>query len=398
MRARSDPPAPMIARTVPVSLAAAFAAGLAVWNAAAAVGAPGVLRSLAALLPAHSAIVTTQAMDSVAQAAARAQPMPASARTDMAWVAGRAPFRPEPYLVEGTARQMAGDDRAAERLYRIARSLDPRSRAARFLLADRFLRTGRTADGLLEIATLVELEPSAVPAYVQAVADYARQPGSVGRLRELFRLKPYSRDPVLAVLAADARNADLVLALAPAAPAAIPLDAGWRIALVDNLIAAGQAPRARLAWLRLNGIRQAGPLFNAGFRPGRASPPFDWNLATGPAGVAEPADGEGLNVIAYGRESAPLASQALALPPGRYRLSWQVTGEPDSAATWVVICAPAGTTAANSPLARPGPASVLFAIAGDCPGQRLELRAVAADSPATKQFSIHRLRLDGTGQ
>jgi hypothetical protein len=59
-----------------------------------------------------------------------------------------APLAVEPFLIKGALAQAGGRSDQAERLFVEARARDPRSAAARYFLAERYLASGRAGDGL----------------------------------------------------------------------------------------------------------------------------------------------------------------------------------------------------------------------------------------------------------
>ena len=115
--------------------------------------------------PSHPAVLTDRALLAIASAAARGQPVPEATRVDVRRIAAKAPLSPDPFLIEGAIAETEGRSNAAETLLLAARSRDPRSRGARFLLADRFLRTGRITAALIEMQALVSLQSRGVEVF-----------------------------------------------------------------------------------------------------------------------------------------------------------------------------------------------------------------------------------------
>jgi hypothetical protein len=344
------------------------------------------------LWPSHPGVLTDRALLAIATAGARSDTVSPATRAEVRRIASKAPLSPDPYLIEGAIAQTEGRDQAAERLLLAARDRDPRSRGARFLLADRFLRTGRVTDALIEMHALVSLQSRGAETFGPVLAAYARTPEAIPKLRAFFVKYPRVEAGVLSVLANDAANADLVLALA--ANDGIP-DPDWRGTLVSALASAGLYPKAYTTWARLSGVRPAGGLFNPEFRDLPAPPPFNWALPQGSEGVAEPDGKGGLAVLYYGRANAVLASQLLLLQPGNYRLGTSVEGAGgDGAIHWVLRCAEGQKTLADIRL-RPGAVSGGFTVPAGCQAQWLELQGIAADTPAITDLTIRGLRLEG---
>lgn len=343
-----------------------------------------------ALWPSHPDVVTASALLNVAAAASRSGPVPQSVRSDVRRIAAKAPLSPDPFLIEGAIVGAEGDGRAAERLWLAARERDPRSRGARFLLAERFLRTGRIAAGLIEMQSLVRLQSRGVELFAPSLVAYARTPGAVPQLRVFFRQYPRSEAGILSVLAVDPTNAALVLALASNSRNPDP---DWRRPLIAGLAASGDFAKAHALWARLSGIRAVRGLFNAAFETSPAPPPFNWSFPETGDGIAEP-DGEGgLSVLFYGRANALLASQLLTLPPGQYTLAASVRGEAgEGAIRWLVRCSDDSRLLGSLPLRR-GAISGQFAVPDGCEGQWLELQGVASESPVTVELTLSNLRL-----
>src|SRR5687767_4284441 len=236
------------------------------------------------LWPGHPTLLTNQTMAEIGARAARGQTPPAGTLRGVETIANKVPLAVEPFLVEGAMAQVEGRDDHAERLFLAARMRDPRSAAARYFLADRYLRTMRVAPALDEIAALSRLYIEARAQFGPALATFATMPGGVPQLRRFFRTSPELEPFVLEHLANDAKNADLVLALwgrRPTDPDALPPE--WQGLLVRKLIEQGQYARAYATWRLVAGIdRGAGTIFNPGFRKMPAPPPFNWDFsATG---------------------------------------------------------------------------------------------------------------------
>lgn len=345
-----------------------------------------------ALWPAHPAVLTDRALLAIATAAARGQQVPPSAREDVRRLAFRAPLSPDPFLIEGAIAAAAGKDEAVEPLLLAARDRDPRSRGTRFLLAERYLRSGRVAAGLVEMQSLVRLQSRGVELFGPSLAAYARTPGAVPELRAFFAKYPRAEAGVLAMLALDPANADLVLALASKLRNPEP---DWRGTLVGSLVAAGQYARAHAIWERVSGARPGRSLFNPAFAEHDAPPPFDWQFPQTSEGVAEPDAKGGLSVLYYGRSNAVLASQLLLLAPGQYRLAMSVEGAGgEKAVRWRLRCARDSKPLAEVFL-RQGTVSGRFAVPAKCDAQWLELEGVASENRTTIELTIRQLQLAG---
>jgi hypothetical protein len=344
----------------------------------------------ASLWPGHPAILTDTLLLDIAHAAVLGRPAPISTRVAVERLATRAPLSPDPFVIEGAIAETRGLEAKAEQLLEEARAHDPRSRGARFLLADRYFRTGRVTDGLVEMYALINLQSRGGDPFVPALVAYAKSPGAVPQLRAFFKEHPRLEPSVLDALSTDARNADIVLALATNLRDPKP---DWRPGLLTALVNGGQFEKAYVIWRRLSLAKPAQRLFNPSFAASDAPAPFNWQLMQGNDGVAEPDSRGGLNLLYYGRANAVLATQMTLLGPGRYRLSMNVESDEDpSAVHWQIHCLPASTSIADLPLRQRG-TSIEFEVPIGCRAQKFELAGIAGDTPETTELTIRELRL-----
>ena len=344
------------------------------------------------LWPAHPSVLTDRALLSIATAAARGQPVSGATRANVRRVAIKAPLSPDPLLIEGAIAETEGHSAASERLLLAARSRDPRSRGTRFLLAERYFRTGRISDALIEMHALVGLQSRGLEVLIPALVGYARTPGAVPELRAYFARYPLLEADVLGLLSQDAANADLVLSLATLRNP-VP---DWRGTFVSVLASSGQYMKAYAAWGRLSGINARPGLFNPGFADISAPPPFNWTFNQTSEGVAEPDGKGGLSVLYYGRARAVFATQLLLLPPGSYRLAMRAERASGEAGEirWGLRCANSDKVLTDLPM-RAGAAVSGFTVPAGCPAQWLELMGVAGDIPQTTELTIGNLQLAG---
>ena len=358
---------------------------------------------LAAMLwPSHPRVELALAMAEIGKAASAGQaPAAASVARSMA-AARRAPLAVEPYLIRGAIAQSEKRDDLAERLFVEASRRDPRSAAARYFLAQRYLTSGRPGDGLRQASVLVRLVSGGPAALVPAIAQYARAPDALPTLRRMFASDHGLRDAVLSELARDAGNYDLIVRLAGddigrGEPLVAPV---WQTQLLRSLIDRGEFGRARALWLRISGLRTApAGIFNPQFARLAAPAPFNWSFGGGEFGFAEPAAGNSLQVIYYGRANAEFANQTLLLAAGTYELRMRVVRDSDSGSglAWTVACGPAGAVLLNLPIgdiegvARP--ISGRFAVPAGCSSQTIRLTGTAREYAASEQVTINDLQL-----
>lgn len=287
--------------------------------------------------------------------------------------------------------ERAGEYARAERLLLQARWCDPRSVAALYLLADVWIREGKVVQGLREMAVLSRLLPGASVQLVPALAEYAKTPGARETLAGMLAENPQLKNPLLASLAADPANADLVVALAgPESGPPTPDTRAWQARLLTGLVNRGEYDRAYALWARFARLPQgARPLlYNGDFRSTAAPPPFNWSLTGSAAGFAEIDKGY-LRILYYGRADSALASQLLLLPPGTYSFAAPASGQiAANALTWMVTC-----SGAKAPLAQvrvgPGTSGLSFTVpASGCRAQMLQLNGHQLDSPQDSDVRI----------
>lgn len=339
-------------------------------------------------------------MNDVGVAAAFGRTPPESAIRRLGQLSRTAPLSVEPLLVQAAIAQRDSDLDRAERLLVEARRRDPRSAAARYLLAETWIRKGRIGDGLEEMSKLARLMPGSAAQLAPTLSEYARIPGAQPQIKRILAANPQLRQPILNVLAEDPDNARLILELggltmrqAGARPSI------WQAKLLRGLVDRRDYDGAYALWQRFSGLSGRRPLlFNGDFRQAGAPPPFNWSLASGAAGLAEAADGR-LRVLHYGREDATLASQLLLLPPGRYRLSMPVSGSIASGAlAWVVTCSPGNEALLRAPLTAGSALLASFTVpAAGCPAQSLELRAAGNDMPGESDLLLGPVVLERAG-
>jgi hypothetical protein len=309
--------------------------------------------------------------------------------------AGKAPLAPEPFLVEGVQRQVAGDADAAARVFQAAEWRDPRSLPAHYFLAEYSLRKRDAQHGLAEVASLANLSPEGVGSAAPYLAAFARDRSNWPRMRALFRANPPIEDAALVELARDGANTPAILALA--SPRQRKGSSSWLPVLLNSLIAAGDYAQARAIWGSFSGIGTASQptLFDPDFsRPG-PPPPFNWTLTSSTVGLAERQSAGRLHAIYYGQEDGVLAQQLLVLPLGRYRLSMRLQGgaSQPKALSWNLLCNGAPAPAASIRLDVAATRGWTFDVPANCPAQWLQLSGVSGDLPQQSEVTINALRL-----
>jgi hypothetical protein len=259
---------------------------------------------------------------------------------------GHAPLADEPYFLAGMEALIEGDEAKAEQLLAEARRRNPRSRYARLILLDRYLRTNKIDKATGEMTALGYLIPDAGQVLTGELARLAQSPATARSLVQALRRNPGPRDDLLEYLAGAGSDPNLILSLAREVPAprgTAPGGSPWQVKLVAKLVEKGQVDRAYQLWRTFSSprapARKVG-LYDPELRGQPGMAPFNWYFPTTSAGAAERSP-TGLQVEFYGRDDAELAGQLLTLAPGRYRLSLVAEGAADgesSKLSWKVEC------------------------------------------------------------
>ncbi len=348
------------------------------------------------LWPGHPEVVFARGMRAIGENAQAHRPVGPDLIGPMIQASRVAPLSPEPFLVRGLALQQAGDEAGAGVAFLAAAQREPRSLPAHFFLADHYTRSGRVPLALAELGRLIRLVPGSAQQLAPRVAAYVQSERDVAQVRGLIGHNPQLRDDVLLALASNAANADLIASIAPSSA-----QGDWVPVLLQSLVQAGDYQGAYRVWQASASARgtpvEPGRVADRAFRSA-LPPPFGWTLASGGAGLAEPASGGGLHVIYYGRDPFVAASQLLLLPAGRYVLQFEARATSGSinSVKWQLRCARGNQVVATAP-AGPGAARASLAVPAGCPAQWLELVASPADVPDTTDFTIADLDLRRAG-
>jgi len=240
----------LIGRAILVGAAALFAGVAVVRNAAVAQYAEIRPELAARAWPSHPASELWLGLTQIGLNARRRATVAPSTLELIRDAARKAPLAPEPFLVRGVQAQLSGDGKLAEQAFVAAKERDGRSIPARYFLAEHYFRVGDAPRGLREIAVLARMVPNGVASLAPYVAAYAKDPRNQGNLRALFRSDPLIEQAALTTLASDARNSDLILALA--SPSATPPQ--WTGYLLQSLVATGKYSEAYRVWTRVSHI------------------------------------------------------------------------------------------------------------------------------------------------
>lgn len=381
--------------TLAVLVAAIGIAVAAVRDAAARAPSTHPLSALSRWWPGHPEAVIDRLMIDSAVGARSGRPLDSGSRAALRALAQDSPLAAQPFMIEGAIAQLDGDMDRARRLYRAARLRNPRSPAVRLLLADLELRSGNVEQGLADLVAIPRIFPTLTGPVVPALAQFARSPGAIEKMRAAFESNPRLGQTVLENLAADPANGPLILSLASGTEESQAILA-WQQRLIDSSVAGGQVAQARQYWARFNRVGRLADnaLFNPAFQRRPESPPFNWTLTSGSAGVAELADGGGLSIVHFGREPALLAAQLVSLDAGTYALRTELAGPVEPGRLqWRVRCV-------DSPAAQAIPADGgggTFRIGPDCAAAWLELQALPGETEQRLDVILRRADLRKVG-
>lgn len=383
----------MIARSVIAIAAAGLIAVQVVRNAAVEALAESKPSVAGKFWSGHPAVEISSAMIGIAQAARDRRPAPGWVFPLMADAASKAPLAAEPFLVRGVEAQLAGSGPAAQHAFEVAQSRDPRSLAAAYFLADRYLRTGDREHGLNEIAALSRLSPKGAGPIAPYVAAYARDRSNWPALRRMFLANSELAQASLIAMASSTDTIPAVLALAD--PRDRPGQAAWLPAAMNTLVQAGEYTKAHEVWSKASGAGINGLIHDASFADKVSPPPFNWSLTSSAVGLTERQAGGRLHVVFYGQQDGILASQLLLLQPGSYRLSYQIVGDPARSRTlnWSLWCDKASSPISSVTLDAAANGWRVGVPAG-CPAQWLKLSGSAGDISQEIDVTIGALKLE----
>jgi hypothetical protein len=311
----------------------------------------------------------------------------------------------EPFYLAAVDALSKGNEEEGERLLLESRRRDPRSRSARLILLDRYLRTNRVPEAGVEIAALNRLMPRAGEVLIPQLALMVREPRTGASLVKVLANEPELQQAVLEKLAASGADPALILRVAASSRATAGTSAGlpWQRALLDKLIDQNDLGRAHSLWRSFAGLPAGGAdkgVYDGDFRGAPGAPPFNWRLTSAEAGVADRVKTPALQVDFYGRADIVLASQLLLLKPGRYRLQFRAEGDAKgegSQLVWTIACTGSKAQLLSLPLRdvdyTPRGLSGEFTVPAGCAGQWLRLSGTAGEFPKGQSATIAQLRI-----
>lgn len=343
--------------------------------------------------PSHPTALFSEALAGIGSAAAKGQAPGTDLLEQVERGSRKAPLAVEPLLVDAAARLAAGDRILSEKLLLAAVRRDARQPAARFLLADLYVRQGRVDDALTQIIALDRRLGGVSTSFAPALASFLEQPGSVSRVAPILRRNPALRDAVLAQVAENAAATGTILALAGPGDAPQP----WFAAVFERLLRAGDIRTARDLSARAES--ESSGLALSPWKPGPPTGPLGWRFPATNGGAAEPVAGRSLRLVYYGRAETVLAEHLLLLEPGRYRLSQHLKGSVSPGMfEWRLACLNGSRAVSTIPIGVAGTGGGEFLVLRGCSAQRLQLAAQPGDFARTTSLELSGVTLARGGQ
>lgn len=305
----------------------------------------------------------------------------------------QAPLDGDAFADLAVALRDKGDAEATYAMHRIASRRDPRDLRIHTWLAEQLLRTGDYAAALEHLDVVLRLETDTQQTLLPLMAQWADDPAFAEALAARLRGGADWRGGMMGALRAGIQRPGAGAVFAALRESGHIEEAELSYWL-DALMAAGEWGLAYSYWassLDLASGEALPMLYNGDFERPPSQQGFDWRTGLRPGSYTEfepaaGARGQAAHMVFSGRpvDLADL-EQALALQPGRYRLSMRlraVSLRSDQGLRWTLTC-----EGQPNPLAIGAPiegtfdwrtASMDFLVPKTgCPGQRLRL-----DNPA----------------
>ena len=243
----------------------------------------------------------------------------------------------------------AGDAESSLELHEIAVRRAPRDLRIRAWLADRHLVAGEYPEALEQLDVVLRLSPDVRKTLLPQMAQWADDPAFAEALVEKLRRSPAWQRQMIAALRADIQRPGagaVFAALTESGQMSAQEVARW----LDALMRAGDWGVAYSYWASGLDLQPGTPLpmlYNGDFERAPSQQGFDWRTQrrSGTYTEFEPeegARGNAAHLVFLGRpvDAADL-EQALALPPGRYRISMRVKAmglRTDQGLRWTITC------------------------------------------------------------
>ncbi len=324
---------------------------------------------------------------------ALAQPQPGAAMPLARNFLAAAPVDPAASALLGAARLKAGDAAGAEAAFRIAGQMGWRVPLTQTYWLNRALALGDFTVAAQRLDALLRQQPLLLRA--RALVDPIES-SDAGRAALIERLA--QRPNWLAAYAGDVETASLPVLQTRAAVLGALAMRGVRVGCdgaapaVSQLAALGDPAVAKALWQGQCPEAQAGMLADGHFRRAlldRAPTPFDWAFSGGSEldlRLTPAAGGRQLVIGGTPRDTGTVASQLLALEPGRYRLNWRAPAPGAAGAPLLATLSCARSDDGWLPAsydAAAGTWSAAMTVDGGCPGHWLNFAVRAGVSDAT---------------
>jgi len=319
-------------------------------------------------------------------------------------VAVAAPLSFEPFFVYGRAAEQRGNIAEAIGFMEEARLRRASFPATRIQLLAYYARTARPSDALSELGVLLRLRPEVTQPVMAELTKVISEPDGRRDLAAALVQGPSWREGFFEAARAAPPRPEHALALLNEVRRLQPRGdhTQERQLLVSSLIRDGQVNRARTLWLASlpeAERRQSALLSNRGFRGGQGQLPFGWALQSLDVGRAEIVGAQSgsahLDVSYFGGRNVVLADQLIALPPGRYRLTYRAkseTGLGSADLYWSVVCSSGSPELARDRLERLTQTyqarQVAVVVPPTCDSQHIRLVAEAGDRSAPVSVQV----------
>lgn len=317
-----------------------------------------------------------------------------------------APTSYEPFVIAAKLAEKEGRLDRAIRLMEEVRRRRPHLPSARLQLIVLYGKARRFGDLLGELDMAIALNREARTLVLPELTKLTSDPEGRAALARMLARQPSWRHDFYKAGKGRKIRPDDALALANAIQARTGQAGGERGFYLQALIEAGDLPRARAIWLSQlpPDERAKGDLvFDPDFQGSSAPEPFNWVFHDSGEGRAERRGDRmhgGIAIFYFGGRNVTFLEQALALPPGRYRLSFKVRSEEgikSGELSWRVACGSGEQTIAAVSLNGAGTVwtgrSAVFNVSSDCSGQRLYLMGTPGDISGQVRAEIVALEL-----
>ena len=388
------------------TLAAPFMLYLAGRNAAAAAGTAGAAAAAALPPPDYRAVIK-----GLARAAQNPQlPLGAEAMKLAQQAAVASPTNFESFFVAAVVEDRAGRLDRAIQLMEESRRRRPHHAPTRLQLILLYGKARRFEPLLSELDMALALNHQARTFILPELTRLMTDPAGRAALAGVLARGPEWREDFYRAARGRKVKPDDALALVRLVEARSGRPSrGARGVYLQSLLEVGEYRRARALWsASLPSAERAkdGLVFDGSFRGSPAPAPFNWSFhegAFGRARIGSQPSQPRLELAYFGGQNFGLAEQNLALPPGRYRLSFLTRSEEgikSGEINWRITCAD-GRDLGAVKVDPAGSAFVRregrFEVPSGCVGQRLSLVGTPGDVSAEVRADVASVEITRDG-